>query len=404
MTTLSESVAEVAQERSTAGRRRYFVVGSGVRYVSGITYYTYHLASELGRRGPVSTILMRRLVPGFLYPGGKRGKVTDLEFSRLGPTFDGVDWTGWPSVWLARRFVRRHRPDVAIFQVWTGTVFPWYFLLLRSIRAAGAIVILELHEDLDTAEAKLPVVGTVLRRLLGRLVKLTDGYVVHSSWDRDRLVAKLNISPDRVAVIPHGPFPMAQKREAQPKATEEQEVTILFFGTIRPYKGLEHLIAAFDRLPRQGADRKWKLLVVGETWENWHEPAKAMQRSPHQGDIELVNRYVTDAEVPEYFARADLVALPYLRSSASGPLQLALSAGLPVVVTEVGGLVEVVAEYTGAVLVPPGDVAALTEGIQRALSLVGQSHAYDWNWQAVGDAYERLVDTLGANRTSSSEP
>lgn len=402
MTTLSASDVEAVPERVTPRRRRYFVVGSGLRYVSGITYYTYYLAEELGRRGPVSTVLMRRLVPGMLYPGGKRGRVTDLDFSSLGPTFDGVDWTGWPSVWLARRFVRRHRPDVAIFQVWTGTVFPWYLLLLGCIRAAGAVVVLELHEDLDTAEARLPVVGPVLRRFLGRLVGLADGYVVHSAWDRDRLVAKLNISPDRVAVIPHGPFPMARKKGVLPRATEEQEVTILFFGTIRPYKGLEHLIAAFERLPRQ-TGRRWKLLVVGETWENWHEPVRAIQRSPHRDDIEFVNRYVTDAEVSEYFARADIVALPYVRSSASGPLQLALSAGLPVVVTEVGGLVEAVGEYTGAVLVPPADIAALIDGIQRAVLLVGQPHQYDWSWQAVGDAYEQLVNSLCATRRSSSE-
>lgn len=384
------------QGAATAGRR-YCVVGSGVHYVSGITYFTYLQAEELGRRGTVGTVLMRKLVPAVLYPGGRRGKVTDLDFSALGPTFNGVDWTGFPGIRRARRFLQRLQPDVVIFHTWTGAVFPWFLLLVGTARRIGAIVILELHEDLDSAEARLPVVGRLLRRALTRLVSMSDGYVVHSAWDRDRMTSALGLPPDRVAVIPLGPHQMPGDPAPGPKATAggqgEGETTILFFGTIRPYKGVEHLVAAFDRLPRSAGER-WRLLVVGETWENWNEPAHAIQGSPYREDIEFVNRYVRDDEIPKFLDRADVVALPYLRSSASGPLQITLTTGRPVVVTAVGGLVEAAEGYSGAVFVPPGDVDAIADGIQTALSLAGTAHEYRWTWRDVGDAYERLVDHL----------
>ena len=79
--------------------------------------------------------------------------------------------------------------------------------------------------------------------------------------------------------------------------------------------------------------------MVGETWEGWTAPDQAIARSPHADLIERVDRYVTDTELTAYFERADAVVLPYHRSSSSGPLQIAMSAGLPVVVTAVGGLV-----------------------------------------------------------------
>ena len=135
---------------------------------------------------------------------------------------------------------------------------------------------------------------------------------------------------------------------------------LLYLGVIRPFKGVEDLVAAFSSLDPDQAS-KFRLSVVGETWEGWTAPDQAIARSPYADLIERVDRYVTDAELTAYFEQADAVVLPYHRSSSSGPLQIAMSAGLPVVVTAVGGLVEAVQDYPGAVLVPPQDRIALRE-------------------------------------------
>ena len=126
-------------------------------------------------------------------------------------------------------------------------------------------------------------------------------------------------------------------------------LNLLYFGIIRPYKGLEDLVQAFGSLSDEEVNRYW-LTVVGETWQGWDLPNKRIQSSRHHARITLVNRFVDDDEVGAYFAGADAVVLPYHRSSASGPAHVAMSHGLPLVVTAVGGLPAAVADYEGAVL------------------------------------------------------
>jgi glycosyltransferase involved in cell wall biosynthesis len=371
------------------------VVGSGTRFVSGISYYTYFLACALKQRYDVVAVLMRHLIPRRWYPGRQRvgHSVMAYDLAAEVPTFDGVDWWGWPSVPRAVSFLRSQRPDVLILQWWSASVLPWYLLMARQAVRRGGVVVVELHEDLDTGEARVPLIGWFARRGLKALCRRAAMLVVHSTWDRDRMSASLGISPVRFRVIPHGPYPILEtvpgEATGPPRARslrERSELTVLFFGTIRPYKGLEHLIGAFEQLRRDLA-LPWKLVVVGETWEGWTLPLELIERSPYRDDIEMVNRYVTDQEAAGYFQRADVVALPYLRSSASGPLAIAEACGLPVVVTAVGGLVEAAADYTGAVLVRPGSPDDLARGLLAAADLRGRTHAVPVTWQAVAQSY-----------------
>jgi glycosyltransferase involved in cell wall biosynthesis len=390
------------------------VVGSGTRFVSGISYYTYFLSRSLSTRASTVAILMRALIPRRLYPGHARvgSAITDLDIGAVLPTFNGVDWFGFPSMPRALAFLRRNQPRAVVFQWWSGSVLPWYLLLARSARRMGADIIIEFHEDLDTGEAKLPVVGSLVSRGLRNLVAGAHAYVVHSEWDRERLVDSLGLDRARVTVIPHGPYPMASalasRTCADVSAVERRDIdagttstTVLFFGTIRPYKGLEHLVEAFNLLPRENG-QNWRLVVVGETWEGWTLPLHLIAESSYRDDIEVINRYVTDDEVPTFFAAADVVALPYLRSSASGPLHLTMSLGLPVVVTSVGGLVEAASGYSGATLVPPSDPVALAEGLVRACGSASVTHSQPIDWSDVADLYEALLANLQATRAPSA--
>ena len=99
----------------------------------------------------------------------------------------------------------------------------------------------------------------------------------------------------------------------------------------------------------------------------------------------------------EHFARADVVVLPYLRSSASGPLHIAMSNGLPVVVTSVGGLAEAVADYPGALTVPPADAPALADALRSARGMTGRRYADPHSWR-------RNVDAILAGSAAAMEP
>jgi glycosyltransferase involved in cell wall biosynthesis len=168
-------------------------------------------------------------------------------------------------------------------------------------------------------------------------------------------------------------------------------VNLLFFGLIRPYKGLADLVRVFNALPREEAERFW-LTVVGETWEGCTEPAELIATSPHADRITFVNEYVPDEVVSAAFAHADVAVLPYRRSSSSGILHVAMSLGLPIVVTDVGGLPEAANGYDGAVFIPPRDPAMLREGIMKAAALVGQKFSDPRSWR----------DTVAAVRTAAS--
>jgi glycosyltransferase involved in cell wall biosynthesis len=376
-----------------ASAKKIVVVGSGWRFLSGISYYTCRLANALTGRYEVGAILMRQLLPTRLYPGRQRvgQALNELRYDDAVQVYDGVDWWGLPSLFGAIRFLRRFRPDVLVLQWWTGTVLHSYLILCLAARLAGTRVIVEFHEVQDTGEAAHRWASCYVRKCIKPLLRATSGVVVHSRFDQQMLQRTYALSTVPQVIARHGPYDHhALSEGAGP--SEGAGRRLLFFGTIRPYKGLEDLIDAFELLPGD-----CRLTVVGETWEGWTLPADMIAASPARDRIELVNRYVTDAEVNTFFAAADLVVLPYRRSSASGPLHIAMSHGLPVVVTSVGGLVEAAGDYPGVRFAPPADPAALASAIRDAFSLIGERHLDPCSWEHTVAAYDQLLTEIGVH-------
>ena len=376
---------------------RICVVGAGTRFLSGISYYTLHLVQALACSHVVSVILMRQLLPTRFYPGRERvgAKLTRLEHDPKVRVLDGVDWYWLPSMLRALVFLMRERPGAVVFQWWSGTVLHSYLLLAAVARLLGARVVIEFHEVLDPGEASLSLVQAYVRLVAPFMVRLAHGFVIHSEYDRKLLQRHYNLGQRPVVLIAHGPYNHnqlttgGQRDRIAPAAC----CNLLFFGLIRPYKGLEDLIRAFDALPENEIARYW-LTIVGETWEGCTLPASLIDRSRYRDRITFVNRYVSDAEAAGFFAGADAVVLPYHRSSASGPLQIAMSCGLPVVVTRVGGLIEAVAGYEGAILVPPGDPAALRSTLLEVAKLRGKRYSDPHSWEHTATRYHELFDAL----------
>lgn len=375
------------------------VVGPGDRFLSGVSYYTALLTQALADRGPTAVLLLRRLCPRFLYPGRARVGRTDgtLPLPEV-PVFDGLDWFWGSSAVGAWRFWRRARPAVVVLQWWTATVLHSYLAIAWLAKRAGARVVIEFHEMQDTGEATLPLVGRYTRAGLRRLLERTDGVVVHSEFDRRELTATYpQLAALPTQVIPHGPYTQHVGSPIVGSANDnrpDRPVRILIFGVVRPYKGHADLVEAVRLCAGSGLDLH--VSVVGEVWQGYRQPLDDLQAVLPADRLTIVDRYVADDEVPAFFAAADLVVLPYRRSSASGPLHTAMSWGLPVVTTSVGGLVEATEGYTGAVLVPPSDPAALADGIRSALPLLGRPHADPHSWSRSADLYEALFNRIGA--------
>ncbi len=398
-----------AAHSEVVGVPRVLVIGAGTRLLSAMSYYTLQLTNALAQRFAVATIPMRQLIPTFLYPGRSRvGSVsTRLELDRNVAVMGEIDWFWGANLARAMWRLRAWRPDTVVFQWWTGSVLHTYLAFALFARLLGIRVVVEFHEVLDTAEQRIPLARAWVR-LLGRpFFGLADAFVVHSEVDREPIGERYGIGNRPCVVIPHGPIDHFTSDDDSPSLPLRDPpagvINLLFFGIIRPYKGLEDLVEAFEMLDDDEVAQYW-LTVVGETWEGWDLPIRLIEGSRYRSRITLVNRFVEDDEVSAYFAGADAAVLPYHRSSASSPASVAMANGLPLVLTAVGGLPEAVADYEGAILVPPRDPKALRDAIRGLPQLCGRRYRDHHSWEHTASAYEGLINRLGMPEGSPKSP
>ncbi|MDO9408381.1 glycosyltransferase family 4 protein [Patulibacter sp.] len=234
-----------------------------------------------------------------------------------------------------------------------------------------------------------------------RLYERVDAVVVHSRHGRDRLVDDLGVDPAKVHEIPHGAFrhlTTLTPAELAPAFANTKRPVVLFFGLLRPYKGVDVLLEAWRRLGETAAPAE--LWIVGL-------PKMDMTalRAAAPAGVRFVDRFVSDQEAASYFGRADVVVLPYREIDQSGVLFTALAFGRPMVLSDVGGFPEIAREGA-AELVPPGDPAALADALgtllgdhtrRRALaSRAAQLAAGAYSWDAVAEAHQRVYRSLVA--------
>jgi glycosyltransferase involved in cell wall biosynthesis len=238
-----------------------------------------------------------------------------------------------------------------------------------------------------------------LDRGLRRVLDSMDAIVALSEFGRERLVAA-DVDPSRVRVIPHGAFDyLTRQPEERPLPDDLAAVTgpvILFFGLIRPYKGVDVLLEAFRSLSDA------ELWIVGRplgvSLDSLRELAA---RAP--GTVRFVPRFVSDSELPAYFRRADVVALPHRDAEQSGVLYAALAFAKPVVMSDVGGFGEVARTGAG-MLVPPGDAGALAERLaellarpeerERLSEAAAAAAAGPYSWELVASQTMALYEEL----------
>jgi glycosyltransferase involved in cell wall biosynthesis len=236
-----------------------------------------------------------------------------------------------------------------------------------------------------------------LRRVLDRM----DAVVALSEFGRERL-AETGIDPARVRMIPHGAFDyLTRQPDEDPLPPEFAAVTdpvILCFGLIRPYKGVDVLLEAF----RSVTDAE--LWIVGRPLGvSLDALREAAARAP--GQVRFVPRFVSDRELPAYFRRADVVALPHRDAEQSGVLFAALAFGKSIVMSDVGGFAEVAATGAGT-LVPPGDPDALAAQLQelidapaereRLAQAAAAAASGPYSWEVVARQTMELYSELAA--------
>lgn len=386
----------VTSEKSHLNGIRVVILGPSPRFLSGISYYTLRLSNVLSDRVQVTSLLFRHMLPRRLFPGWRRvgTDLTSLHFTSNVRVREILDWYN-PATWFRASQVILNS-DVVIMEWWTSSVAHMYLaLLLLNIRKRP--VMIEFHEVVDPLEYSFGPIR-VYARVMGRLIRrMASRYVVHSEHDRCLISSHYHIPESRIGVIPHGlydQYPIHDKEEIKKTLKVQGLFVFLFFGLIRPYKGVIHLIHAFEMLPetiRNGS----MLLIVGEAWED-HDSVGAISDSPAADRIRLLNRYVSDDEVPIFFSAADALVLPYTRASQSGVAHIGISYGLPILASRVGGLAESLSGYEGTTYVRPSDEGELALAMERVYTAGSRQYPVpdDLRWETVAGRYETEISLM----------
>jgi glycosyltransferase involved in cell wall biosynthesis len=291
-----------------------------------------------------------------------------------------------PSVLRALRRARELRPD-AVHVHW----LPLPRLDRRWLPrlAADAPTVLTLHDVLPRRSAEQVGTWLAILRTVGRVV-------VHSEHARETL-AGLGVEPERVAVIDHPVF----DDPGGPPPAAPTGTTLLFFGLIREYKGLDVLLRALPEVARQVPEAR--LVVAGDPVDPV-EPLRALAAELGVADrVEWRLRFVPRDEIDALMATATVTVLPYRQIDASGVLADALGHGRPAVVSDLGQVGETVRRFGAGATVPPEDPAALAAACARLLgdpeSLAGAFAGVEraraaLTWDAAAEAHERLYESI----------
>jgi glycosyltransferase involved in cell wall biosynthesis len=355
--------------------------------------YDRALSGALARAGADVELVTSRFAYGDV-PPAEGYRVSELFYRRAG-RYSAADRARFPTKLVEHvpdmlRYRRHARAADVVHWQWF-TVQPVDAFLLPPKRPR----LLTAHDVLPREPKPGQLAAT--RRLLQKM----DAVVAHSEHGAARLRDELGLSADRVHVIPHGAFDyLTQLPDEQPLPPELAAVegpVVLFFGLLRPYKGVDLLIEAFHDL--DGAE----LWVVGMP-RMPIEPLLELA-SEVRGTVRFVPRFVEESEIPAFFRRADVVALPYREIDQSGVLYTALAFGKPIVVSSVGGFEEVAARGAARAVranAPVELAAAIQELIddpeqcRRLATAARDAAAGPYSWASIAEQtltlYRQLLD------------
>jgi glycosyltransferase involved in cell wall biosynthesis len=362
------------------------IIGPVYPFRGGIAHYTTMLARALDAYGHrVQVISFRRQYPIWLYPGSsdKDPSKKPLKFKAeylLDPLFP---WT-----WIrAANYIVKGQPDLVVIQWWTTFWAIPFAILSWQLKRHGIPVIYLIHNV-------LPHEQRLWDRWLARQA-LSHGrnFVTQTTDEQERL---LSIIPNaHIDTCPHPvyssffehkiPKSEARKRLHLPQDT----LVLLFFGIVRPYKGLKHLIDALGLLCERGI--KPHLVIAGEFWENKQNYIDQIKKQELSSQVHIVDRYIPNEELEILFSAADLFVAPYTGGSQSGAVEMALGFGLPVVVTDI--IAQGISENSrnSCSIVPPGDAMSLAKAID---DFIQNPNLDSIQTHPATDDWERLVKTL----------
>ncbi len=410
------------------GRQKIIFLGPAWPYRGGIATIIETLARVFSARGAdVSVLTFRVQYPRVLFPGKSQfrdgpppawlGEPGAPIIERRINTINPFNWIG------VGRLIRREAPDAVILKYWTPFMAPCFGTIARVARRKKR------KPTADTSHSATPRFIVQLDNIIPHERRWFDGPLtryfvgsmdgfVYMSEQVGRELAEFDTTKPHI-YSPHPMFdhfgaPVPRKQAAEkleekldlaPGTLDTAAQYVMFFGLVRAYKGLDLLLEAWAQIIKGSKTASpRKLLIAGEFYDDISKYRAIVETLGLTEDVIIQDRFVPDSEVPLWFSVADLLVLPYRTATQSGVTQIAFHFDLPMVVTDVGGLPEIVRDgVTGYVASPTAE--SIAAAIDKALAPAKDastpsslavlranfpSEKRRFSWDAAADALEKV--------------
>ncbi|NDW10887.1 glycosyltransferase [Dysgonomonas sp. 520] len=294
----------------------------------GLAQFNARLYTELSENNQVKAFTFTTLYPGFLFPGktqfvSEEDSATVIDSERVLNSINPF------SYFSTARKINKYSPDILIIPYWMSFLAPAFGCVCRFLNKKTKVISL-VHNAIpherrffDKAFAKF-------------FFKKCDRFIVMSEPVKKDL---LQLVPDaNILLAPHPIYDHYKEKTDKTEARKELNIdsdkkTLLFFGLIREYKGLDILIESMSFL-----DDSYQLVIAGESYEDFSKYRTLIDKSPRRSNIKTFEQYIPDDMVTTLFSAADVLVLPYRSATQSGVVALAYQMETPMVATDVGAL------------------------------------------------------------------
>ncbi len=367
--------------------KKAIFIGPAYPYRGGIAAFNENLASIFQNNGwECMMFTFTQQYPNFLFPG-KNQLTTDDSAPNLNIK-RGIYSTN-PLSWLKiTKEIVALEPDLLITQYWMPFMAPAFGTILRGVKKSLPDVY-----NITIVHNFKPHESLIGEEHLGRFLANRTDLMISLSKNVTKDIQ--NSAPHKAVSelfhpIYHHYGEKINKLDARKKLDLEEDcIYFLFFGLIRTYKGLDLLLEAMSLVETQ---KKYKLIIAGEFYENEKKYQKIIEELNLTDKVIINNEYIPNEEVPYYFCAADAVVLPYRQATQSGIIPIAIHFEIPIIVTEVGGLSEMLME-NGIGLTSDSDAKAISENLNRFLN-DDKIKVYDFENIKNQLSWQNFYDTL----------
>ena len=376
---------------------RIVILGTAWPYRGGLAAFNERLAKQFMWEGhDVEIVTFSLQYPSFLFPGKTQYSneiaPESLDITREINSCNPLSW-----IKVGRR-LQKEAPDLLISCYWMAFFAPCYGVVQNIVKYNGKTKCIALVHNM------IPHEPSILDKLLAPFyVKQNDGFVALSeSVVRD--IASLDKENKPKTFSPHPVYDhygekMDKKAACEALGLDNKKHYMLFFGLVRAYKGLDWLLDAFGRVKDELMDLQ--LIVAGEFYEGEEKYRAQIEENGLKDRVVIKNEFVADADLRKYFGAADLIVQPYKTATQSGVTQVAFHFEKPCLVTNVGGLGEIIHDgKMGYAVEPQVDAIAVSlldyyrNDRQAEFTKYLQEEKKKYEWDKMSEVFYSLADTL----------